>query len=612
MINVWDVDFGSDKNNTLQAGDTLPAVFWTAVAARGDDVFMRSKSLGVWASMSWREAGVAVREVAAGLLELGVQPGQVVCTVSHTRAECIIADLAVLSIGAVSAAVSPGLTPDIACLFRHAGVVLAFLEDDEHLALLRSVLGQLPGGMKTVLFGGDSSGRPTAAMELGWQNLRLLGRKADADNPATLDCRLAALAPDAPAIVSYSAGTTAPPTCVQHSHHAVLATCRALNDRVPHKSRDSRLSFLSWARVNERLLSIYLPILAGVSVNFTEGLDTVPENLREVAPSIVSATPRQLERLRADVMVAVGEAGRLPRAAFQWALARGGEAAERVLSRQPVGLGLRAQCAIGRIFVLNNVRRFMGLDRCRHLIVVDSTLPVPLAAWYFAMGVPVVQTWGTTQALGLSTVNALPDFTSGSVGRSLAVNQVDVDTATGELLVRGENVSRWRAGRDGGIAPDAVRTGDLGQVGADGHVRILGRVCEQIRAATGANIPASQIQQMLRASPYVQDALAFGESRSFATAVILLARENVEHFARSTGISFSDFHGLTQAHEIRTLIQAQIDLVNARLDAAHRIRAFHLIETDLEPGDPEMTPTMLLRRWAIEPRYRRQIESMYL
>ncbi|VTU45528.1 Long-chain-fatty-acid--CoA ligase FadD15 (plasmid) [Variovorax sp. SRS16] len=601
MIHLWNLARAEHaaRTATLQPGETLPAVFFGAAGSRAEQVFMRAKQLGVWASVTWSEAGRAVREAAAGLRALGVERGQVVCIVSHTRQECILADLAIMTIGAVSAAMSPGLTRDMAGLCGRIGAVLAFVEDEEQLDRLRDGEGRLPAGLRVVMLrstvADDQGLRADSDRSTSWEALRALGREAASTMPAV------ALSPEAPAILSCSAGTTGAPEFVVHSHRAVLETCRALQQRVPYTAQDSKLCFMSWARANERLLSVYLPILAGTCISFAEGLDTVPENLREVSPTLLSATPRHLEKLRAEVGSAAEEAGRIPRAAFEWALACGAEVARKVLRNEAPGPALRLKCALGRTFILNNVRRFMGLDRCRHLIVVDATLPQALAEWYFAMGIPVVQVWGTTQTLGIATVNALPDFRPGFVGKALSVATVAIDPRSGELLASGVFASE----------PAPIRTGDLGRIDADGFVEVTGRVSERMAAASGDPIPASRIQQLLRESPYVQDALVFGEGRAYPSAVILLARDKVEHHAQQVGVSFPDFSGLTQAAEVRALLQSQIDRANEQLEAAHRVRRFHLIEVDLEPGDEEMTPTRMLRRWTVETRYRQHIESMY-
>ena len=609
MRQLSDANVGAGRAAPLQPGETLPEVFWGAVAARGDAVFMRSKSLGVWASMSWRETGAAVREAAAGMMALGVQPGQVVCTVSHTRAECVVADLAALSIGAVSAAAPPGLVPDMAGLCREAGAELVIVEHDDQLAGLWGVDGLAPAGVRFVVMNSDAAPGAEVAGAWTWHTLLEAGRKALASDGCALDGRRAAWLPSSPAVLSCSAGTTAAPVWVQHSHEAVLATCRALHQRVPHMQSDTRLSFLSWARVNERLLGIYLPVLAGMSVNFCEGPDTVPENLREVAPTIVSAMPRQLETLQGQVIATLDDAGRLPRAAFEWALKCGDEVVRKVMLGQPLSLALRVKCELGRVVVLGNVRRFMGLDNCRHLIALDTQMPASLVSWYMAMGVPLVQVWGTAQTLGVSTVNALPDFRPGSVGRPLATGQVQVEESSGELLLQ---PMHGLATKDGASDRVMVRSGDLGHIDLDGFVAVTGRATERLRASTGETIPASRIQALLCESPYVQDALVFGDGRPFATALILLMREKIERHAHRVGMSFPDFEGLTRAPEIRALLQLQVDLANEQLAPAHRVQRFQLIEADLEPGGAEMTPTLLLRRWALGPQRLQQIEAMYL
>jgi long-chain acyl-CoA synthetase len=599
-----------NSEGMVQAAATLPAAFRRAVEQRSNSVFMNTKRLGIWEHMSWQEAGRAVDEVAAGLLTLGIKPGQVVCTVANTTANCFLADAAILAIGAVSAALSPQGSSDLVDLCQRSGAVLILVEDEDQLDAIQGDERMRCDSITFVLFSHEAS---QTSERLTWQKLRKLGSDASAQMQSLLIDRAAGITPTDTAILSCSAGATAPPRWVGHSHAAVLATCRAFHEQVSHTQADRRLSFLSWSRANERLLGMYLPVLYGAQINFSEGVDTVPENLREVQPTIVSATPRHLRKLHAEIVAALDDAGAIPRAMYRWALAQGSAVVERTERGSPMSFSLRLRATFGRKLVLNNLRRFLGLSQCKHLVVLDAALSPSLAHWYCALGVPVVQTWGTTQTLGLATINVLPNSRSGSVGRPLSIHRVEVDTVTNELLISGPSIPESRCETQSETHfKDVCRTGDLGRIDAAGFVHLNGRVTEHLRNLEGEAISAGKIQQALRESRYVRDALVLAEGRPFVSAFLLLARSEIEHHAQRIGLAFSDFAELTRTDEIRRLMQAEIDLINERLDGAHRIKGFYLFEIDLDTGEEELTSTSQLRRWIVEPRWHQQIESIYL
>ena len=575
-------------HTVLQTGRSLPAAFFAAAERHGESPFLGVKKLGVWTAISWSEAATAVRETAAGLVALGVRPAQRVAIVSHSRAECFIVELAILSVGAVAVALSPDHGVAIPALCRTIEATTVFVEGAELSSLWRtSPNANEPPPTLLIRIDAVPPGKQ------GSLDLTAVRARADVGTREEANNRLAETLSDSIAIGSFSAGTTAPPSVAWHSHSDVFAACRAVQARVPFTQEDTKLCFLSWARAAERLMSLYLPMLAGMRVDFAEGLDTVPENLREVSPTIVTATVGQLNTLRRSVDDALSEAGRLPQAAFRWAYACGEERMAEILAGRVPSGWLSLRWAIARRFVLANSRRYMGLDRCRHLIALEGSVPPGLARWYLYQGIPVVQVWGTTAALGVAAVNALPDWRFDATGRPVAHAAVSLEPGTGSLRIRDAD------------------SGHLGTIDSEGFIKLTGRAVERLRTQSGAEIPASRIQDRLRESALIRDALVFGDGRPFPSAIVLLSREAVERRMHRQGVPFADYQELARKSEVRELIQAEIDAVNAELDGAVQLRGFHILDVDLEPGGEEMTPTVRLRRWALEPRLRGHLEALY-
>ena len=617
MSNLWDVSHIQPRNDIVVPGETIPAVFWNAVALRGEQVWMRQKELGVWRSWSWQQTGDAVREIAGGLLALGFERGHTASILANTVVEWVLADLAVLSCGGVSNGIYPtDAASQVHYLCEDSATRVLFVEDDEQLDKALDVRERLPLLQKVVVF--DMKGLrdldDPGVMSL--EALRTLGREWLARHPDAVLHRAADCQPEDLAILVYTSGTTGKPKGAMHSHRGLVYTTRGFNTLVAQDEHDERMCFLPLCHIAERMGGEYFALYTGAKLNFVENPETIPENVREIAPTVFTAVPRVWEKFYSGVMIALKESSALQRAAYAWSIGVGMRIAEKVMAGETVGTGLKLRFTLARWLALNNTRKLIGIHRARFCVTGAAPISPELVKWYMALGVPMLEVWGMTETCGASTGVPATRMKPGSIGPAAGFNEVRLDPATGEILVRGTNVFMGYLNLPEKTAEtiDAdgwLHTGDVGTVDDEGFFRITDRMKDIIITAGGKNITPSELENELKFSPYVTDAVVIGDKRAYLTVIIMIDQENVEKFAQDNDVPFSNYASLTRAREVQDLIQGEIDRVNAQFARVEQIKKFFLLDTQLTAEDEELTPTMKLKRKLVQQKYAAQIDAMY-
>ena len=617
MTYPWNLRAAPPNTEVLVPGDTLPALFWNAAARRADRVWLREKKLGLWRGWTWTQVAEAVREIAHGLMALGFVPGERVSILANTVVEWVLADLAVLSAGGVSSGIYPTeAASQLQDLCADSASVLLFVEDDEQLDKALEVRAALPQLRRIVVFDMEGLGTLADPGVISLDALRVLGREHLARHPGEVERRVAAVDPEALAILVYTSGTTGKPKGAMHSHRTLLTAVRGYQLTVEQAEADERMCFLPLCHIAERLGGEYFGLYTGAVLNFVENPETVPENVREIAPTVFTAVPRVWEKFYSAVTIAVDEAGPVQRRAYRWALGVGMRVAERVLARQPVPAALKLQFVLARWAVLDNVRKLVGIHRARFCVTGAAPISPELVKWYLALGVPMLEVWGMTETAGIATYMPIDRIRPGSIGIAAPWNEVKIDARTNEILVRGPNVFMGYLNLPEKTAEtiDAegwLHTGDVGSVDAEGMFRITDRMKDIIVTAGGKNVTPSEWENELKFSPYVTDAVVIGDRRAYLTALVMIDQENVEKFAQDHDVPFSNYASLTRAPEVRALIQREIDRVNTKFARVEQIKKFWLLDTQLSAEDDELTPTMKLKRKLVEKKYAAQIEAMY-
>jgi long-chain acyl-CoA synthetase len=617
MSNLWDLSHIRPETRVVLEGDTIPAMFWNAVAQRGPQVWLRQKQLGIWRAWNWQQTGEAVREIAGGLMSLGLQRGATVSILSNTVIEWVLADLAILSCGGVSNGIYPtDAAAQVQYLCEDSRTTLLFVEDDEQLDKALEVREQLPALTRIIVFDMEGLRDLNDAGVMSLDQLRTLGRDYNTRHADELMQHVRACQPGDLAILVYTSGTTGKPKGAMHSHRGLVYTVRGYNTLVSQDHTDERMCFLPLCHIAERLGGEYFALYSGAILNFVENPETVPENVREISPTVFTAVPRVWEKFYSGVMIGLKEAGPLQQAAYAWGIGVGTQIAKKVLAGRPVDAFLKFKFMLARWIALNNVRKMIGIHRSRFLVTGAAPISPELVKWYLALGVPMLEVWGMTESCGAATGVPASRIKPGSIGPAAAYNEVKLDPRTGEILVRGSNVFMGYLNQPEKTAETIdtegwLHTGDVGRVDEDGFFRITDRMKDIIITAGGKNITPSELENELKFSPYITDAVVIGDKKPYLTVIVMIDQENVEKFAQDRDVPFSNYASLTRAPQVQELIQAEIDRVNAKFARVEQIKKFFLLDTQLSAEDEELTPTMKLKRKLVQQKYAPQIEQMY-
>ena len=617
MSNLWDLSRIKPQHEIVLAGETVPDMFWNGVKKRGNSVWMRQKHLGIWKSWSWNDSGLAVTEVANGLLSLGFGHGECASILANTVVEWVLTDIAVLCCAGVSNGIYPtDAASQVHYLCEDSATTVLFVEDDEQLDKALEVRGQLPKLRKIIVFDTEGLRDFSDPQVISFAQLRELGREYALHNSTQLQQRTSAINAEELAILVYTSGTTGKPKGAMHSHAGLIYSIRGYNTLVAQTEDDERMCFLPLCHIAERLGGEYFSLYTGTVLNFVENPETVPENVREIAPTVFTAVPRVWEKFYSAIAISVKEAGRVQQAAYGWSIGVGTQIADRVLAGQDVPTVLKLKFYLARVLAINNVRKMIGLDRARFAVTGAAPISPDLVRWYLALGVPMLEVWGMTESCGAATGMPAAKIKPGSIGVAPSFCEVRIDPLTSEILVRGKNVFMGYLNQPEKTAETIdkegwLHTGDVGSVDADGYFKITDRMKDIIITAGGKNITPSELENELKFSPYVTDAVVIGDKRAYLTSIIMIDQENVEKYAQDNDVPFSNYASLTKAPEVQALIQAELDRVNKKFARVEQIKKFFLLDTQLSAEDEELTPTMKLKRKLVEKKYAPQIEAMY-
>ena len=617
MTQLWDLSGIKPNLDIVMPGETIPAMFWNAVKQRGPNVWMRQKHLGLWRTKTWDQTAQAVREIAGGLMSLGFAKGECASILANTVIEWVWADIAVLSCGGVSNGIYPtDAASQVQYLCEDSSTAILFVEDDEQLDKALEVRDQLPGLRKIVVFDMEGLRDLDDTDIISLDALRDLGKIYLVQHAGELEQRVAAVKPEDLAILVYTSGTTGKPKGAMHLHAGLVYTVRGYNTLVAQDETDERMCFLPLCHIAERMGGEYFALYTGTKLNFVENPETIPENVREIAPTVFTGVPRVWEKFYSGVMISLKEAGALQQAAYGWGIGVGTEIADKVLAGESVSGWLKLKFNIAQWLALNNVRKLIGIHHARFLVTGAAPISPDLVRWYLALGVPMLEVWGMTETCGASTGVPADRMRPGSIGPAASFNEVRLDPATGEILVRGKNVfagylnlpekTAETIDKDGWL-----HTGDVGVMDGEGYFRITDRMKDIIITAGGKNVTPSELENDLKFSPYITDAVVIGDKRPYLTVIIMIDQENVEKYAQDQDVPFSNYASLTRSTEVQALIQGEIDRVNKKFARVEQIKKFFLLENQLTAEDEELTPTMKLKRKLVEKKYAAQIEAMY-
>ena len=560
---------------------------------------LRSKDRGIWHTVTWAQYLTHVRHTALALAALGCRKGDVVSVLAQNIPEWLYADFGAQCLGAISNGIYPTSSPEqIRHILVDSGTRIAVVENEEQLDKVQAVRSDCPRLEKIVVIdlkglrGLDDKGVMT------FDALLEMGRAAGPDANAALDASIAAAKPEDIAFLVYTSGTTGAPKGAMIANRSLTYQLQSAPEWQPIERGLKTVSFLPLCHIAERMASPFTQLSLGQIIHFPENAGTVVNDMREVAPHRVFAPPRFWEKLYAQVDIFMKDAIAPARLAYAAATTEGARA-PRLLHRS----------------VTSNVQKFLGLQNIRQALVGAAPVSPDLIRWYARLGIELQEAFGMTETSGACTVPRPGTARIGWAGQTLAGTEIKLG-AEDELLVRGPNVfaGYWNnpdKTREA-FTPDGwFRTGDCADIDADGYLRIKDRIKDILITSGGKNVTPSQIENTLKFSPYISDAMVVGDGRRFLTCLVMLDIDSVTKFAQDAQVPFTDFASLTRAKEVVELVRREIEVANAKLARVEQVKDFRIIEHLLTAEDDELTPTMKLKRRVVLAKYASLIEGMY-
>jgi len=599
---------------------TAPLLLLERARTMPDVVAFRSKHRGLYRERTWRDYAGLVARCALGLRALGLERGGRVAIMGDPCEEWMIADLAAQTVGAVSYGIYPtSSTSELAFLMNDGQASIFIAEDQEYVDKVLSVIDSLPR-LQWIVVIDHSAMFAYRHPKLGrYADVLEAGTQAAADPLAALEEMVRALDPADPAFIVYTSGTTGRPKGAVIAHGRHLASAYTVVDHYPTLlRRDHRtVVFLPLCHIFGRDLAVTVPLLSRLVPHFGEDADDLPATLFEVAPTILFTVPRYLQKFASRMLVDLGATSRVKRAVYDLAMRLGRACARRrwTGTAGPVAAFLEA---LARVLAFGPMLRKLGLDKLELMVSGGAPLaPETMALWQ-VWGVNVVEVYGQTETGGAFISGQKGPFPKpGNVGTVVPGWQVALGEAN-EILVRGPDpfagyLDDPQATRAAVDADGWLHTGDVGEWQDGENLRIVDRVRDFIVTAGGKTLSPSLIETMLRASPYIAEAVVFGHARKYLTALVEIDYEAVAEWARSHDVPYTGFTSLALHRETDRLVKAEIDKVNGELARVEQIKAFRILPKALDPeqeGEP-VTPTRKVKRALMYERFEKLVEDMY-
>ncbi len=590
----------------------LHEMFMSRVEKYGDQECYRYKKEGRWIQVSWNQAAAEVKNVALQLLRLGINKGDKLCILADTRPEWDTLDRATRALGVVAVGIyQTNPAEQVKYIIDHSEAKAILVQDKEQLEKVLQVRVDLP--LLKHIFILDDTGCPADAGLVKFQDLLRAPESSKEQLEKAYQEASQQVGPDDIAMYIYTSGTTGPPKGAMISNRNLLAELELLNDALPLTSEDRALIWLPNSHIFQRALTS-LMIYQGTKGAYSEGVDKLMENLAEVKPSAFGSVPRIYEKAYSRILSQAEEASPLKQKIFNWSHKVGREMSSHLQEGSPIPLALRLRFGLARRLVFDKIKAVFG---GRVKLVGSSGAPIAreILEFFHACGLHALENYGMTEATGAITVNKTDNYKFGTVGR--AGKGVEIKLADdGEVLARGDVVFKGYY-KDPELTAEALdadgwyHTGDVGVLDEKGFLTITDRKKNIIITAGGKNIAPQNIENMLKRSVYISQAMVYGDRRPYMTCLITLDNEEIKGFAEKQGLVGADLAQLAENPDVHALIEKEVDEVNQHLARYETIKKFKILPHDFSEEEGELTPTLKVKRKAVIKKYGNLLDAMY-
>ena len=589
-------------------------------------VAMREKDFGIWQEITWSRLWEQIVDAGHALLALGVEVGDRVSIHSEDRPEWVILDMATVAIRGITVGLYPtNPAAEVEYLLSDSGSVIHLAEDQEQSDKVLEVIDRLPN-LRKIIHVEPRGFRDVRDDDrfIFWDDFLELGREHRREHPDAVADRMASAETDDVITLVYTSGTTGPPKGAMLTNgnvafcadNLVTAENRMPGNKPPGPD-DQILTYLPLCHVAERIFSTWTMAVCGTVLNFAESIETVQENLREVQPTLFFAVPRIWEKLHAGIMIRGLDATRFKRLWLKFGMAMATKIGEERIRNGGVHTPLsRVLYAIGYPLVFRALRERVGLRHCRWAGTGAAPIAPEVIQFFHGIGVDMLELYGMTENSAVATYNPVGNMKLGTVGVPYPGTEVKIDEETGEILTRHPGVFKGYWNKPDKTAETFtedgwLKTGDVGEWVDGTHLKIVDRMKDIIITSGGKNISPSEIENSLKTSPYVKEAMVIGDGRKYLTALIGIEMDTVGDWATRKGIPYTTYRDLTEKPEVLELIQKVVDQTNEKFARVEHIRKFRMIPKELDHEDGELTATQKLKRSSMTDMFEDLVESMY-
>jgi len=587
---------------------TLPQLLVHSVTSYPKPDFMLSKKAGAYGPISAAEFGESVKHFALGLGALGFEAGQKLCLLSENRPAWTMTDFAALAAGGLTVPIYTTLVPEqIRYIVDDSDATVVVVSNAEHWKKIEPLKAGLTKVRHYITFADEA---PAGVLTL--KEVMAKGKAAADAEPDLYDALVARVRPEDEATLIYTSGTTGVPKGVILTHDNLLSNIRTASDIVEFSSKDTVLSFLPLSHILERMV-MFTYIYKGCTVAFAESVEAVAQNLLEVRPHIMVSVPRVFEKIYTKVMDQVLKSPALRRKIFFWALGVGKQYGALRLAGRPVPGGLRFRRAIAAKLVFSKIIARTG-GRVRFFVSGGAPLSKDIAEFFYAIGLTILEGYGLTETSPLLSINTFEAIRLGTVGKPAPGIDIRI-AADGEILARGPNIMKGyykkeaetREVMEGGW----FHTGDIGHFDADGFLVITDRKKDLLVTSGGKNIAPQPIENLLKSSPYITNAVVIGDRRRFIAALLVPDFDKLREYAKAQGIASASIEALCKDQRIVDFFKAEVDRATPLLASYERVKRVVVLPRDFDIERGEITPSLKVRRANVTEEYRDAIDALY-
>jgi len=585
--------------------ETIMSVLERTARDQGDRPAMRVKDGGQWQTTTWKEYRDQAWLAARGFLRLGLAPRQGVAIMGFNRPEWFLSDVGAIAAGGIPAGIyTTNALEQCQYIADHAEAAVAVVENTHYLDVFRQIRDRLPHLKAIVLMTGSAAEEGVYT----WQQLLDLGAQVPEEE---LRRRIDSQTPEALCTLIYTSGTTGPPKAVMLSHHNVTWTTQRVVEAYGVNAEDAMLSYLPLSHIAEQVVSLHCSMAVGGCAWFAESIEKLGENLREARPSFFFAVPRVWEKMQAAIQAAGAQNTGLKKKIAAWARGVGlaGGRADQEGRPKPILYPVANQ------LVFSKVREKLGLDRARVCSTSTAPISVETLEFFASLGIPILEVYGMSECTGPATLSAPDHYRYGKVGRAIAGTEV-VTADDGEVLMRGPHIflgyfKNEEATRETVDEAGWLHSGDIGEIDADGFLKITDRKKELIITSGGKNIAPAIIEGKLRQIPAVSQGVVIGDRRNYLVALLTLDPTRAAAEGQAAGSPARTPEALATCPVFRQYLEKQVEGVNTTLARYETIKKFVLLPRELSIDEGELTPTMKLKRRVVNQKFADEIERLY-